>query len=319
MKTYKIKSYAKINLYLEVLKKRRDNYHQIITLFERISLCDEIYLKPRQDKAIRIKCNYPDIPKGKTNLTYRAASLLKKDFGINKGVDIKINKRIPPASGLGGGSSNAASVLLGLNRLWKLNLSKEKLISYGKKLGCDVPFFLSNIPFALGFGRGDEIKAVTTVKKRFWHILAVPKIKVSTKKVYTRLDKILKDRTRRSLLSQSRERVPAFLKPNSLLSEGSRLTKPITNVKILTQVLKKGKIPLIKKSIFNRLKTATFNLYPELKRLKNIMLDLGIEAISMSGSGPAMFGIVSSRKEASVLCRKLSRFREWDIFLVRTS
>lgn len=291
----KIKSYAKINLYLEVLKKRKDNYHQIITLFERINLCDEIYLKSRHDKRIRIICNRPDIPKGKTNLAYRAASLLKKGLAIDKGVDIKINKRIPLASGLGGGSSNAASVLSGLNRLWKLNLSKKKLISYGKMLGCDVPFFLSNTSFAIGEGRGDDIKAAPTIKKRFWHILAVPKIKVSTKMVYNQLDKIFRG-------GKVRE-----------------LTKPISNVKILLLMLKEGNFALIKQSLFNRLEIATFNLYPEVNRLKNIILDLRIEAISMSGSGPAMFGIVSSRKEAGVLCRKLTRFGKYNIFIARTA
>lgn len=294
MKPYKIKSYAKINLYLEVLKKRKDNYHQIITLFEKIGLFDEIYIKPRLDKVIRVICNHPDITKGKTNLAYRAASVLRRDFSINNGVDIKIIKRIPLASGLGGGSSNAASILLGLNRLWKLNLSQKKLITYGKMLGCDVSFFLSGGSFAIGGGRGDNIKVVRTIKKRFWHILVVPKIKVSTKMVYARLDKIFN---------------PSV----------TRLTRSISDVKIFIQRLREGKIPLIRKYLFNRLEMAAFNLYPNLKRLKNMLLDSGLEGIYMSGSGPAMFDMISSRKEAGRLCRKISRVVKCDTFIVRTA
>lgn len=293
MKTCKIKSYAKINLYLGVFKKRKDNYHRIITLFERINLCDEIYLKPRPDKKIRIICNNSRVPKGKANLAYRAASLLRRDFAINNGLDIKIIKRIPLAAGLAGGSSNAASVLLVLNRLWNLNLNRKKLLCYGKMLGMDVPFFLVDTSFAVGRGRGDEIRVLGALKKRFWHILIVPKLKVSTKAVYNRLDKIFKP-------------------------SDTGLTKATRDVKLLGQRLKRGKIPLIRKSLFNRLQMATFNLYPSLKQLNKMLLNLGRQAILMSGSGPAMFGIVSSRKEASILCRKLSSIGNCDMFIART-
>lgn len=293
MRTCKIKSYAKINLYLEVLKKRKDSYHQIITLFERINLCDEIYLKPRPDKKIRIICNNPGVPKGRANLAYRAASLLRRDFAINNGLDIKIIKRIPLASGLAGGSSNAASVLLALNRLWNLNLNRRKLLCYAKTLGTDVPFFLADTSFAVGRGRGDEIRALGTIKKRFWHILIVPKLKVPTKKIYSRLDKIFSPKV-------------------------SVLTKANRDVKILVQRITQGNIPLIRESLFNRLQMATFNLYPNLKQLNKMLLNLGRQAILMSGSGPAMFGIVSSGKEASSLCRKLSSVGNCDTFIAKT-
>ena len=123
MRIVSLKSYAKLNLYLGVLGKLRGNYHNIITLFERVSLFDEVILQPRSDNRIKIICDSPQLPKNKSNLAYQAADLLKRKLNLNKGVDIKIVKRIPLASGLGGGSSNAASVLIGLNRLWKLNLS----------------------------------------------------------------------------------------------------------------------------------------------------------------------------------------------------
>jgi 4-diphosphocytidyl-2-C-methyl-D-erythritol kinase len=294
VKTYKIKSYAKINLYLEVLKKRKDHYHQILTLFERINLSDQISIRPRADKAIRVISTHPDIPKGKTNLAYRAADFLKRDFAIEHGVDIKIDKRIPVAAGLGGGSSNAAGVLLLLNRLWKLRLKRKELIAYAKKLGADVPFFLTDTAFALGLGRGDDIQPLGAIRKKFWHVLVVPKFKVSTQKVYLRLDKILGK--------------------NKVV----RLTNANNNVRILIQRLKQGKIPLLRNSLFNRLQMSTLNLYPRLNQLKNLILDSGLPAIQMSSSGPAMYGIFSSRKEASARCSKLSGHRKYDTFTVRT-
>ena len=294
MKSCKLKSYAKVNLYLEVLKKRADGYHQILTLFERISLFDEINIRPRLDKKIRIFCSEPQIPKGKGNLAYRAASLLKTVSGIDKGADIRIKKRIPAAAGLAGGSSNAASVLLGLNRLWGLNLSKKRLISYAKQLGSDVPFFLANASFALGKSRGDDIKAVKGIKIKLWHILAVPKTKVSTKTIYRGLDKIADFSV-------------------------TGLTKAASNVKILIRALKESKVPMQGERLFNRLEGATFGLYPQVERLKNKMRDLGVKAVLMSGSGPAVFGIVSSRKEAEAICRKLYRLGYGSTFAVSTA
>lgn len=298
MKPLRIKSYAKLNLYLEVLRKRKDNYHQIVTLFEKIDLCDEISLSPRPDKKIQIISNHPAIPKGRTNLAYRAASLLMEKTGIRQGWDIRIDKRIPVAAGLGGGSSNAASVLLGLNRALGLNLSRRKLVSYAKTLGADVPFFLSGAAFAVGRGRGENVTAVTAVKRRFWHLLAVPKIKVSTKTAYARLDKLLDGRE---------------------FAQVTGLTKAARDVKILLQALKGKKAPLIRNFFFNRLETASFDLCPKLKHWKNVLLELGVEGIYMTGSGPAMFSMVSSRKEAVLLFRRLSRFKDLDTFIARTA
>lgn len=314
MRAFRIKSYAKLNLYLEVLRKRKDNYHQIVALFERIDLCDEISLSPRLDKRIQIISNHPGIPKGKANLAYQAASLLMKKSGIRQGLDIKINKRIPIAAGLGGGSSNAASVLLGLNRALGLNLARGRLISYAKMLGSDVPFFLSGAAFAVGRGRGENITAVTAVKRRFWHLLAVPKIKVSSKTVYARLDKMLsrqtvKQRSNSADFGDGLDRISA---------EVTGLTKAIRDVRILIQMLKGKEAPLIRKFFFNRLETASFDFCPKLKHWKNALLDLGVEGIYMTGSGPAMFSMVSSRKEAVLLRRKLSRFKDVDTFIVRT-
>lgn len=314
MRTLRFKSYAKINLFLEVLNKREDGYHQIITLFERISLYDEIAIRPRPDKIIRIICRNRNIPKDKTNLAYRAAALLKDDLGIGQGLEIVIKKNIPVAAGMGGGSSNAASVLLALNQIWRLNLNRDRLLSYGKVLGADVPFFLSDTAFAIGNGRGELIEDLPSVKSRFWHIVLVPRIKASSRAVYDRFDKITTEKKKElAFLSAGSE--------NGLIADYAKdagLTKARDNVKIFIQILKQAKVPLIRRFLFNRLEMATFDMLPGLRRHRDRLLKFGIEGIRMTGSGPAMFSLVSSRKEAELLCRKLCNFKNMDIFIART-
>ncbi len=281
-----LNSYAKLNLYLAVLNKRRDSYHNIRTVFERIDLCDKITLKSSPSESIKIICSDPDVPTDSSNLCYRSAKLLKDNFDINKGIEIRIVKRIPVGAGLVGGSSNAAGVLTGLNRLWGLKLSQKKLAALAKSIGCDVPFFIYNTPFALGQGRGDKIKPLNGLKKkRLWHILVVPKIKVSTPLIYVQWD------------SQN------------------TLTRPKSNAKILPLALLKSGY----KFLFNSLEEITFAIYPQAKEAKDRLRGLGLKSILMSGSGPAVFGIVSSRKEAVYVSRQLcKRNKPWRVYVTRT-
>jgi 4-diphosphocytidyl-2-C-methyl-D-erythritol kinase len=295
-----LNSYAKLNLYLEVLNKRKDNYHNIKTIFERISLCDKIILKARPDKKIKIISRAKNLPKDSSNFAYRSAQLLQDTLNITRGVDIKIIKRIPLSSGLGGGSSNAASVLVGLNKLWRLGLGRNRLVSLAKKIGSDIPFFIYNIPFAQGEARGDRIRVLKAIQRlRLWHILVVPDIKVSTPAIYKSWDRI------------SASGVTS--------GEFEGLTRPRYDVKILPSALKKRDFTLISGALFNSLQQVTTRLYPELIRIKEKLNRLGLESILMSGSGPAIFGICYSRKEAVSLCRQLKREkRSWQIFVTRT-
>jgi 4-diphosphocytidyl-2-C-methyl-D-erythritol kinase len=286
-----LKSYAKLNLYLKVLNKRKDNYHSIQTIFERISLFDTIAFKPRRDNKIKIACDSPQVPRGSANLAFRSAKLLQDSLNIKKGVDIKIEKRIPVAAGLGGGSSNAATVLTGLNKLWGLGLSCRRLVQLGSKIGSDVPFFIYNCRFARGSGRGDEVTPLKALKaSKLWHVLAVPRIRVSTPLIYKRRDKDKK----------------------------ATLTKPVYGVKILTSALLENDLPLISRALFNGLEAVTAKLYPEVNRLKGELLLLGAKSILMSGSGPAVFAIVSSRKEAVFLGRQLKKGMRWQVFVAKT-
>lgn len=286
----KLSSCAKLNLYLAVLNRRKDGYHDIKTVFERISLSDTIILKPRRDNKIKIICGSPLVPKGKTNLAYASAKLLQDSFRVKKGVNIEIRKRIPVGAGLGGGSSNAAAVLSGLNKFWGLNLGQNKLAKLAASIGSDVPFFIYDTPFARGAGRGEKIKPLKALSNvKLWHLLAVPKIKVLTPVIYKKWDSY------------------------------SGLTSLRCGDRILTSALRKNDLTLIGRSLFNNLERVTFDLYPEAARIKDRFIGLGLKAVSMSGSGPAIFAIVSSRKEAVSLCGQLKEENKfWQVFASQT-
>jgi 4-diphosphocytidyl-2-C-methyl-D-erythritol kinase len=283
-KALKVLSPAKLNLYLEILGKRPDGYHTLNTIFERISLFDEITVRESDNGRIKIESDAKDIPRDSRNLAYKAARLLKKDLGISKGALIRIKKRIPVGAGLGGGSSNAASTLLGLNQLWDLRLSRQKLSAYGAKLGSDVPFFLSGASFAFGNGRGEKIKPLVPIRKKFWHIVAAPRFKVSTKGIYAEFDKIQ-------------------------INTGKRK-------RIRIDFITKKKIG---EMLFNRLEEVTFRKYPKVKELKESLIAQGVKNVLMSGTGGAVFGIVSSRKEGERIAARFIRSKNMKVFVAATT
>ena len=292
-----IPSFAKINLYLQILNKRKDGFHNLNTLFARIDLADSLVLRKRQDSLIKINSDSRDVPQDATNLCYRAAALLKQELKLSLGVEIELNKCIPVGAGLGGGSSNAASVLLGLNKLWNLNLSKIRLINLGAKLGSDVPFFIHQVKFALGSQRGNKIAPLVSLDKvKLWFLLVYPRLKVSTPLIYQKLD-----------IYRSMDR--AF----------SRLTRPQGNVKIFTsQLLKKGRL-VDPDCFFNSLEAVTSNLYPVVNQVKNALFSIGLDKVMMSGSGPAVFAVCDSCLQAQNLSKQLCRqHREWKVFVTST-
>lgn len=286
-----LNSYAKLNLFLSVLNARQDKFHNIETLFERVNLCDKIILVSRRDSKIKIISSSRRLPKDGLNLAHRSARLMQEEFGVKSGVDIKIIKRIPIGAGLGGGSSNAATVLLGLNKLWRLKASQKRLSRIAARIGSDVPFFIYGVCFAQGLGRGEKIKPVKALgDTKLCHILVVPKIEVSTPLIYKKWDEYL------------------------------QLTKAGWDVKILTLALKKRDISLIGRNLFNSLEEITAKLYPEVAHIREKLVNLGLKAVLMSGSGPAVFGIVASRREAQALCRRLKKENgSWQVFVTETA
>lgn len=288
-------SYAKLNLYLEVVKKRKDGYHDLKTVFERISLADKIELKALPDKIIKVVCSHPDVPIDSSNLCFCAAKTLQDRYRVKEGILIRIKKNIPVGAGLGGGSGNAAAVLSGLNQLWNLRLSRGELVETAKKIGSDVAFFLYNAPFAEACGRGERIKPLKEPDKLvFWHILIVPRIKVSTPLVYRKWDEWLNNKK-------------------------LRLTRPKGGVKLLRSALGKKDAVSTGMALFNSLEEVTLRLYPVISHIKRKLLQKGVKSILMSGSGPAVFGICSSRKEAVSLSRHFRQEnKRWQVFIAGT-
>ena len=278
MNRFVLSSPAKLNFYLKVQNKRPDGYHNIITVFERIDLADVISFRDTSDGKIRIHCAHPHVPTGRKNLVYRAAQLLQKECGVKRGVKITIDKRIPVAAGLAGGSSNAATALLGLNRLWKLRLAKPKLIAFAKKIGSDVAFFLYDASWGVGRERGDLVKKLQICPK-FWHILVVPRVKIYSADVYGALK--------------------------------LQLTKKDDNVKLLIHNLKKGNILEACRQMENDLETEIIRRFSRLKDLKESLKSLGAKGVLISGSGPSVFGVVANKRKAesirSVLSKRFSQ------------
>jgi 4-diphosphocytidyl-2C-methyl-D-erythritol kinase len=316
-----IKSFAKLNLYLQVLNKRKDNFHNLSTLFARIDLADRLTFRKIKDNLIKIKCDSRQVPKDQDNLCYRAAALLKQELKLNSrslGIEIGLKKCIPVGAGLGGGSSNAASVLLGLNRFWKLNLPKTKLAGLGAKLGSDVPFFIHQAKFALGSQRGDKIKPLTRLNKlKLWFVLVYPNFKVSTPLIYQKFDACFSARRRFSQLAPHFVQIQNGKKLD--IKQGAGLTSPHRNVKILTsQLLKKGKA-VEARYLFNDLEIITKDLYPVVNQVKNSLSGMGLDRVMMSGSGPAVFAICDSGVQAQSLKSKLRKQHKfWQVFVVST-
>lgn len=284
MKQVTLLSPAKLNLYLKVLSKRPDGYHNIVTLFERVNLFDTIQFSLNRTKDIRISCSYPSVPLGPKNLVYRAAQKLKEDFDIQEGVTVRIHKRIPVAAGLAGGSSNAATALLGLNKLWQLHLSKKQLLSYARFLGSDVAFFLHNCSWGLGTQRGDVIRPVS-IHQKLWHVVVVPKVKLYSAAIYGALK--------------------------------LKLTKRSDNVNILIHHLRKKNFNQAGCLLHNDLETAIVKIYPAIVQLKQKLKALKTQGVMISGSGPAVVGLTPSRKVAQQIHKTLSR-RYGRVFVVRT-
>lgn len=276
-----VKAPAKINLTLDVLYKRPDNYHEVEMIMTTVDLADRIGLEPRADGQIKIISTDRFVPNDERNFAYQAAKLLKDTYGITEGVSIKIDKEIPIAAGLAGGSSDAAATLRGLNEMWNLNLTMDELAEHGAKIGSDVSFCIYG-GTALATGRGEKIEELPA-PPTCWVVLAKPKIGVSTADVY-----------------------------GGLKLEG--IEHP--NTKQMIEAIEKQDYELVCKSLGNVLETVTFKLHPEVITIKEQMQRFGADAVLMSGSGPTVFGLVDSETRATRIYNGLRGFCE-EVYTVR--
>ncbi len=268
---------AKINLLLHVLRKRPDGYHDIATLMQKVSLCDEMTFAP-VDRGISLHCHDCTLPDDRNNIVYRAAEAIFTHQGYTGGIDISIKKRIPVAAGLGGGSSNAATALLVLNEMMEFGLSANDLMSIGVKLGADVPFFIfGRTAWALGIGEKLQ-QAEGMPEAKF--LLINPGFELSTKTVYEGLNLRLTNET----IHYS---IPRFYKVHDLAAR-----------------------------LHNDLEKVSLHLYPLLRNIKELLIRNGALGALMSGSGPTVFGLFEDESAAIDAEKTLQAAGKWSIFRV---
>jgi len=286
----KIRAPAKINFGLRVVGKRADGYHLLDTVMLPVSLYDEIQIseiknnphgkKTKSRDSLTVTCDDALVPGGEKNLAYQAASLLLSRAKIDAAVHIHIRKRIPVGAGLGGGSTDAAATLVGLNRLFRLEYTSKQLEALAYELGADVPFFIKSVP-ARARGIGERLTVLKKVPQ-LWLIILYPNFAVSSAWVYRNF--------------------------------GAKLTKPMANTSITFSLGDAGKL---KKLLVNDLETVAMDRYPRIGLLKQELARQGAVGALMSGSGSSVFGVFRSRRSAAQAFRRLRKEEGVQAFLVR--
>lgn len=282
MESISLKAFAKINLSLDVLRKRQDGYHEVRMIMQTIDLYDKVILEVK-DKGIEVSCNKPWVPGGPDNIAYKAANLLMQKYNIDRGISIRIIKNIPVAAGLAGGSADAAAVLRGMNEIFSLGLSQDELMVLGKDIGADVPFCIKG-----GTMLAEGIGEVLTDIKPFSNVdivLVKPRISVSTAWVYNNLnlDKI------------------------SIRPETQLIIKAISD---------KDK-NYVTQNMQNVLESVTLEKYSIIKDIKDELIKFGALGSMMSGSGPSVFGIFENKQKAQYAYENI-KVNKWECFLTET-
>lgn len=273
MKEIQLKARAKINLGLDVVRKREDGYHEVRMIMQMIHLFDKITLRKSTGDGIQVRTNLPYLPVNEDNLVYRAARLLMDEFEITQGLEIELQKYIPVAAGMAGGSSDAAAVMVGVNRMFRLGLSKKQLMERGVKIGADVPFcIMRGTALAEGIG---ELLTPLPAMPHCNLVIAKPKVHVSTKFVY------------------------GNLKANEL--------KEHPDIDGQVQALRDGNLEQLVAKMGNVLETVTIPAYPVIAEIKQTMIKNGAMGAMMSGSGPTVFGVFEREERAQEVCRLLKK------------
>lgn len=268
-----LRAYGKINLGLDVVRKREDGYHEVRMIMQTVSVYDKLELEQTEKPGIELKTNLSWLPVNEENLAYRAADSLMKEFEISQGVRINLEKNIPVAAGMAGGSTDAAAVLKGINSLFSLGLSDEELMKRGVKLGADVPYCIMG-GTALSEGIGEILTPLPPLPECNI-LIAKPEVSVSTKFVYENL------------------------KANEL--------KEHPDIDGMTEAIKSGERKGVIARLGNVLETVTVPAYPVIKEIKDFMKEHGAENVLMSGSGPTVFGIFDTEESMSKAAKALEK------------
>ena len=264
MNSLRLNAYAKINLGLDVVRKREDGYHEVRMIMQTINMYDKLTMKPIDEDKIVLTTNLSFLPIDENNLVYKAIKLIKDKHQVTSGVSVHLEKHIPVAAGMAGGSSDCAAALVGMNQLFNLKLSQKTLMEYGVTLGADVPYcILRGTALSEGIG---EILTPLPPTPQCYVLIAKPPVHVSTKFVYENL------------------------KANELEKH--------PDIDGMVDAIKEGSIVGVAKRLENVLETVTIPAYPEIGTLKQIMLDCGAMNSLMSGSGPTVFGLFEKEKDA---------------------
>ena len=262
MDKIQLKALAKINLGLDVLRRREDGYHEVKMIMQTIGLHDDLEIRKTKTPGIQVKTNLYYLPTNENNLVYKAAKLLMDEFQIRDGVSIQLKKRIPVAAGMAGGSSDGAAVLWGINQMYGLGLSMQALMERGVRLGADVPYCIQR-GTALAEGIGEKLSVLPPMPK-CTILIAKPGISVSTKFVYENLH------------------------ANDLKPEQH------PDVDSMIEAMRQKDLGLLCSRMGNVLETVTIPAYPVINEIKRTMMDNGAIGSMMSGSGPTVFGIFDS-------------------------
>lgn len=275
MNQIRLKALAKINLGLDVLRRKEDGYHEVKMIMQTIDLYDQILIRKIQEDEIKIRTNLYYLPNNENNLAYKAAKLLKDEFHLPGGISIQLKKVIPVAAGMAGGSSDAAAVLFGINKMYNLKLSQQELMERGVTLGADVPYCIMR-GTALAEGIGEKLTVLPPMPK--CHILiAKPPVNVSTKFVYENLH------------------------ANDLKPEEH------PEVDLQLEALEEGNLEKLVSHMGNVLERVTVPEYPVINEIKQMMLENGALGSMMSGSGPTVFGIFTNYTQARSAYEKLQK------------
>lgn len=285
MNSIGLKSRAKINLSIDVLGKRQDGYHIVEMIMQTIDLYDNLKITQIEEDSIKIKSNSQDIPLNQDNIVYKAANILKEKFNIKKGIEISIQKKIPVAAGMAGGSSNAAAVLVGLNRIWDLGLNQLELKDIALQLGADVPFCITG-GSALAQGIGEELTDIKGLNENIHILICKPNIFVSTKEVYQSLDM-------------------------------NEIKKRPDNQKLI-DALQVNDVKYVSENMVNVLEEVTSSKYNEINQIERIIMDNKALGSMMSGSGPTVFGLFDN-KEYAIRAKEELLQNYNQVYLVKSS